>query len=253
MSSPEAKITGTPNAPAYAALNSPSVTALPFRETLARCALENVCARTPCGLRGGRVIANEQYRVEARVQTRHHAPVARPRTHDLDVRGEQFDQQVLSVAMRIAHHDFRGAGVFRGLHCGEGFVGHEAPEPVVLETRRHQLVGGDCAGDTFHVDGDVDLEFTARCCRGVSRPGKTPRQSPRDNMRLKARAQLWRSAETFALPSSSKWRFQDGECISLRPRWRKETQVQLRGRRVSCLRGCARCLRRAVRSRRPAS
>src|ERR1700730_1658737 len=46
--------------------------------------------------------------------------------------------------------------------------------------------------------------------------------------------------------------FQDGECISSKQRSRKETREQHRRRRVSCLRGCARCLRRDVRSPPPA-
>jgi hypothetical protein len=87
-------------------------------------------------IRSRRVIAHKQRRVKARVQARHHATAPRPRPHNLDVSRKRFDQQVFSVAVRIAHHDLAGAGMLRRLNCCESFTGHEAAEPLIFETRR---------------------------------------------------------------------------------------------------------------------
>ena len=61
--------------------------------------------------------------------------------------------------MRIGDHDLGGAGRLGGLDRGDRFAGHELAEAAVLESRRTELLGGDDAGDPFHVDRDVDLQL----------------------------------------------------------------------------------------------
>ena len=113
---------------------------------------------------GGRgVVADIHGSVESRVESRHHAAVSRPGAHDVNVFREEIDQKIFSVAVGIADHDFGGAGIFRGLDGGECFVGHEAAKTFVFEPGGAELIGGDHAGDAFHVDGDVDFQFRRYC------------------------------------------------------------------------------------------
>jgi len=53
-----------------------------------------------------------------------------------------------------------------GAHGREYLIRHEMTEPLVFETLRHELVGGDHARDTLHVYGDI---YGERGRRGLLR------------------------------------------------------------------------------------
>ncbi|HTC39856.1 MAG TPA: hypothetical protein VK693_12910, partial [Steroidobacteraceae bacterium] len=65
---------------------------------------------------------------------------------------KQLDQQTLTVSMRIADNDLGGSRCLGAANGCNGFIRHKAAESLVLKTAGQQLVGGDDAGDTFHID-----------------------------------------------------------------------------------------------------
>ena len=106
------------------------------------------------------VIADEDGRVDRLVDARHHAETSGPGADDTHVGRELLDQQVLPVAVRVGDDDLGRAGGLCRLDGSERLAGHELPEAAVLEPGRPELFAGDDAGDTFHVDRDVNLQLS---------------------------------------------------------------------------------------------
>ena len=90
-----------------------------------------------------------------------------------------IDEQRLAVAVRIADHELRRAGLARALDGGEHVGGHPLARLLILEARRPELVGRRDAGDAFHVGRDVDLERTLRAGSDTERP-RTSRSAGED-------------------------------------------------------------------------
>ena len=82
----------------------------------------------------------------------------RPRPNDRHVRRELVDEQTLTIPVRIADDDLRRTGVACAGDRRERFTSHELSCARVLEARRGELIRRDDAGDSLHVDRDVDLE-----------------------------------------------------------------------------------------------
>jgi hypothetical protein len=109
-------------------------------------------------VRRRRVIADEDCRVVGGIDALHHHQGSRPGANDGDVRRELVDEQILTIAVRVADDDLGRTGVARPGNRRKRFAGHELPGARVLESRRRKLIRGHDAGDALHVDRDVDFE-----------------------------------------------------------------------------------------------
>jgi hypothetical protein len=111
-------------------------------------------------LRVGRaaVVTEEDSAIEGFIDSFHHHQGAWPRAHHQDVLRQLLQQQILTIAVRVAHQDFRRSRLAGRLDGDIHLGGHELPKALVLEPRGPELLTRHRTHDPLHVGGDVDPE-----------------------------------------------------------------------------------------------
>ncbi len=85
---------------------------------------------------GPGVVPDEDDRVKRLIDPLHHAQWPRPGPNDGDIGWKHFDEQILAIAVGVAHHDLRGPLRFRRVDGRQDLTRHELAEPAVLESGR---------------------------------------------------------------------------------------------------------------------
>ncbi len=97
---------------------------------------------------------DEDHPVDIPIDALQHTEGTRPRSNDSNVLWKFLDQQILAVAVRVGDQEFGGTGGPGALHCRQDLGRHDAPESLVLEPSRVQLLGGHRTRETLHVGDD---------------------------------------------------------------------------------------------------
>src|SRR5215471_1571358 len=118
------------------------------------------------------VIADKNCAVEGLINSLHHHQWSRPGTNDRDVLWKLFDQEVLTIAMRITNDDLSCACLESGVNSRFYLFGHELAKAIVLEALRAELIASNNSHHSFHVGRNIDFQLPGLRRCGQSRHGK---------------------------------------------------------------------------------
>ncbi len=128
-------------------------------------------------VRCSRVISEKDGTVKGFVDALHHHKRAGPWSNNHNVLRQFFYQEILSVAVRIAHHYIRRPGFDSSFDRCVHFLRHKFPVALVFKTWRSQLFIRHHANDAFHVSRNVDFQLLLRVQRLSEHGEKDPERN----------------------------------------------------------------------------
>ena len=100
---------------------------------------------------GTGMVSKKNGAVKTFIDAFHHAQGTGPGSNDLHIFGQFFEQQVLSVSMRISYQDLGRSGFPSGLNGRINLCGHKFAKALVLKPGWAQLFPRHSTNHTFHI------------------------------------------------------------------------------------------------------